>query len=152
MRGLAVLAALMVAFAVLATSTAAQPPGSKILDVSRVQPDPGLIDVLITDLEYDADSRTVSVTGTVVCNAPFVSVVFVDYRASQTRGNTTEGVTTTESNPCGEPVRAVVEPGSGESFRPGRATIEIAAFACGRGCTVEVLRAEVVLIPERAAS
>lgn len=148
MRRLSVPAAMLVAFAVLATSTAAQSPGSRILDVSRPSGDPGLIDVLINDVEYDASSGTISVTGTVACNAPFVDVVFVDYGASQTRGDTTEGVTLTESSPCDEPVLAVIEPESGERFRPGRATIEIAAFACGRGCAVEVLRAEVVLVPE----
>lgn len=39
--------------------------------------------------------------GTVVCDAPFVCVVFVDYRASETRASTTAGVTTTDSAVAG---------------------------------------------------
>lgn len=153
MRRLVVPTAVFVAFALLlAASTSAQPRGSRILSVTYPSGNPGLIDVEITDVEYDVRSRTVSVTAVVDCNAPFVSVLWVDYQVSQTRGHTTtEGFASTNSNPCDEPVRAVIEPQPGGRFLPGRATIEVSTFACGRGCAGETVRAEVLLIPEPAA-
>lgn len=150
MRRFAVCTAALAAFAAFASAAPAEPSGSKILSVTHPSGNPGLIDVLIDDVEYDVRSGTVAVTATVACNAPSVFVLFVDYEAGQSRGSTTQtGLTTTDANACDEPVRAVIEPVSGERFKPGKATIEISASACGRSCTVEVVRAEILLIPER---
>lgn len=153
MRRLVVATAVLVAFALLlAASTSAQPPGSKILSVTYPSGNPGLIDVEIIDVEYDVRSGTVAVTAVVECSPEYVSVLWVDYEASQTRGDTTnEGLAVINSIPCNQPVRAVIEPQSGGRFLPGRATIEVSAVACTRRCTVERVRAEVLLIPEPPA-
>jgi len=153
MRRFAVVTAVFAALAVLATSVPAQPPGSKILGISYPSGNPGLIDVDITDVQYDRSAGTVTISGTVHCNATGVSVLFVDYEASQTRGGTTTtGTAFTSGDPCEAPLRAVIEAPSGGRFLPGKATISLSAFACGRSCTSERVEAQVLLIPERTAS
>jgi hypothetical protein len=147
-----VVTAVFAASAVLATSVPAQPPGSKILSVTYPSINPGLIDVDITDVAYDLRSGTVTISGIVHCNAPFVTIAFVDYQVTQTRGNTTTtGFGFSESDPCDAPLHAVVEAPAGERFLPGRATVSISPFACSRSCTRERPVAAVLLIPERTA-
>jgi hypothetical protein len=150
MRRLAVVTAVLTVFAVLTTSVGAQSPGSKILSVTYPLPDPGLIDVEITDVAYDVRSGNVAVSGFVRCNAPPTTIAFVDYRVTQTRGGTTTtGFGFTESDPCDAPLHAVVEAPPGERFLPGKASIRVAAFACARSCARESPVASVLLIPER---
>jgi len=147
MRRIAVLTGFLV-LAMLTTSAAANAQGSRILSVTRLS-DPGLIDVSIAEVSYDSLSGAISVTGTVSCAAEGVDVYVIDYAAAQTRaGATTTGSTYTVSNPCGETFSAVIQPDAGGRFLPGRATVEVAASACSFSCTVEVVRAEVLLIPE----
>ena len=147
MRRLVVLCGLMIAVALVNTGAPAFAQGSRILSVTKPLGDPGLIDVTVTEVQYDAAAGAITVTGTVVCNAEPVSVFVIDYSASQTRGGaTTVGSSFTESNPCGGTFSGVIEADSGGGFQRGRATLEVAASACGAGCTLEVVRVEVVLI------
>jgi hypothetical protein len=151
MRRIAVLTGLLAAFAALTTSVPAYAQGSRILSVTHPSGDPGLIDVFVTDVEYDVRSGVISVTGTVACNAESVNVYVIDYLAMQTRGDaTTTGTSYTESNACNESFRSVIEAEPGGTFLPGRATLQVAASACGAGCTVEVVEVEVLLVPEPA--
>jgi hypothetical protein len=102
----------------------------------------------MASVRYDPLSGAISVTGTVACAAEGVAVYVIDYSATQTRaGATTTGSTYTGSNPCGEAFTALIQPDAGGRFLPGLATVQVAASACSFSYTVEVLRAEVVLIP-----
>ena len=118
---------------------------SIILALSKTS-DPGLIDVVLEDVVYDASADTVAVTATVECATERTSLIFVDFIATQTRGGTTKSGTSFNQNlTCNQSFTEVWSTEGG--FVPGPATIELRAFACSFSCTSETLIAKVVLIP-----
>ena len=129
---------------VLAPAVSAR--SSIILSTSKPSGDPGLIDVVLEDVVYDASAGTVAVTATVQCFTERTSLIFVDFLATQTRGGTTRsGTSFNQDLNCNESFTEVWSTEGG--FVPGPATIEFTPFACSFSCTSETLVAKVVLIP-----
>jgi hypothetical protein len=117
-----------------------------ILETSKPAGDPGLIDVVLQDVVYDASIGTIAVTATVQCFSDDATLVVVDFEATQQRGPTTRSVQTFNDDlVCNESFTEVLSTEGG--FVPGPATIEISGFACTFNCALEILRAAVVLLP-----
>jgi hypothetical protein len=118
---------------------------SIILSTSK-SGDPGIIDVVLEDVVYDASAGTIAVTATIQCFSEAASLVVVDFEATQQRGPTTRSVQTFNDDlACNQTFTEVLSTEGG--FVPGPATIEVSAFACTLNCTSEALTAEVVLLP-----
>jgi hypothetical protein len=128
---------------VLAPAVSAR--SSIILQTTKTS-DPGLIDVVLEDVVYDASADTIALTATVQCFTERTSLIFVDFLATQTRGGTTRsGTSFNDDLNCNETFTEVWSTEGG--FVPGPATVEFRAFACSFSCTSETLVAKVVLIP-----
>ncbi len=133
---------------ILVVSGAAIGAESRILRVTTLAPDPGLFDVHVSTVSYDAASGEITITGTVECVAnPDVQVVTLDFSGFQERGSTVAGYTQVGGAfaPCGSFSGTVVA--NEGRFRPGRATLYVSAFACGFKCAEEIVQIEAVLVP-----
>ena len=128
---------------VLAPAVSAR--SSIILQTTKTS-DPGLIDVVLEDVVYDASADTIALTATVQCFTERTSLIFVDFLATQTRGDTTRsGTSFNDDLNCNETFTEVWSTEGG--FVPGPATIDVSGTACSFSCTSETLVAKVVLIP-----
>jgi hypothetical protein len=135
----------LVAMLLTVLAPAASARSSIILSTSKTS-DPGLIEVVLEDVVYDASADTIALTATVQCFTERTSLIFVDFLATQTRGGTTRsGTSFNQDLNCNESFTEVWSTDGG--FAPGPATIEFSAFACSFSCTSETLVAKVVLIP-----
>ena len=124
---------------------AASARSSIILSTSK-SGDPGLIDVVLEDVVYDAAAGTIAVSAEVQCFSEAASLVVVDFSATQQRGPLTRSVQTFNDDLiCNESFTEVLSTEGG--FMPGPATIDVSGFACSLNCATETLRAQVVLIP-----
>ena len=145
-RRLFIASAVLAAVALLAGVTAVGAAESRILSVSRPFGDPGIIDLTVSAVSFDAASRDITVTASVSCVAG-VDAFNIEFTAVQDRGaaRVAGNGFLIESPVCGETYSITSSEGS---FKPGRVTIEVTSFACGLSCTSETVRVEAVLVPD----
>jgi hypothetical protein len=127
----------------LALSVQGGAGASRLLSTIHVGPNPGIIDLSIASVDFDARSGRVTVSGTVSCAAP-LDLLFVDLNAAQSKPTLATGFSTVAPE-CASQFSAVID--SEPPFRPGRLTIEATAFACAAegGCAAEVVRIDALL-------
>jgi hypothetical protein len=132
-----------VALLLLALSIQGGAGASRLLSTIHVGPNPGIIDLSIASVDFDALSGKVTVSGTVSCAAP-LDLLFVDFDAAQGKPSVATGFSTVAPE-CASQFSAVID--SEPPFKPGRLTIEATAFACAAegGCAAEVVRIDALL-------
>jgi len=149
MRGRFRTASLALSMAMLATLAfwgAASAAESRILRATYVGGEAQIVDVTVSRVIFEAETREITLTGRLRCDPGF-NVWFVETEARQSSGSaSTFGSSTLVDPPCDAPFTAVLAASEG-SFRPGRVTIDVLAFACALRCGEETLRVEAVLIP-----
>ena len=138
----------------LAVSSAAIGAESRILRVTTLAPNPGLLDVHISTVTYDAASGEITITGAVECVPDLgVQMDTLEFYGFQERGRSTiAGYTQVYgwSAPCGS-FSGTVAASEGR-FQPGRATLYVTVFVCGPQCAAEIVQIDAVLVPSRIAT
>lgn len=142
-------ASLALSLAMLATLAfwgAASAAESRILRTMYVGGEAQIVDVTVSAVSFAAETGEITLTGSLRCDPGF-NVWLVEVEALQTRGSASTFASSTLVDPaCDATFTAVIAAAEG-SFRPGRVTIDVLAFACARRCGEETLRVEAVLIP-----
>ena len=118
---------------------------SRILSVTYLA-NPSVVDVTVTGISFDMATGTITVTGTVRCDANF-PLVLLDINATQRQAG---GYSLSSAPSCDSDGSAFTKPVTAidGSFRPGRVTVVINALACSFNCGEEVVLVEAVLIPD----
>ena len=117
-----------------------------ILRTSKPAGDPGLVEVVISAVSYDAAAGTIEVTATVECFSEAATLVVVDFTATQVqRGGTRFLQTFNNELVCNQTFTQILA--VEEGFVSGPATIDVSALVCVLNCASETLRAQVILIP-----
>jgi hypothetical protein len=120
---------------------------SRLLQVVKVDGDPGLIEVTLQSVDFGSATGTTMITMSVAC-VDLAALNFVDISLSEARGSSGMTGEATLSPGCNEPFSAAISANGSEAFHPGIATLDVTAFACAAGCALEHVRATVVLIPD----
>jgi hypothetical protein len=148
-RRTSVVAATAAALMILALSVQVATASSHF-SVTIVGSNPGIIDLNIASVDFDARSGGLTVTGSVDCAEP-LDLLFVDFTAVQTRLAVTTGFSTVVPE-CAQPFSAAIQTDS--PFGPGRLVIDASAFGCAAegGCAAEVVRIDARLMPHALQS
>jgi hypothetical protein len=140
----------IVVMALLLLTLAAAPALARESIIKRTTrlSDPGLIEVAVQAVSFDATSREIAVTSRVACATEPTTVVVVDVSAVQTQGGQTlQAASYDDQIGCGEEFTVAIPSPAEGSFKAGPVQIEVSAFACSLSCTSETVRLDVVLIP-----
>jgi hypothetical protein len=138
-------AALLTGALLLLTVPSVSAGGSRIVRVSHIGPDAGLMEVVPDVVSFSRADGSVTVGGTLVCPAEAGSLgVVVTVRQDQD-GTPVAGESWDNVVQCGGRISTTTVGADGQRFNAGVATIEIGAFVCDLHCGSDFIAATVVL-------